>query len=164
MTVQTPPDSWRLFAGWLPNLAPGRYQDRDVFERSNRPSNGVFGILNSIRAHPTLVSSRPTDTSDAEEVAADRFADHLRWSTAPSPTAAAGDRRDKDESSRPTHLQRAQPMRLSAWDQSKPTVFQTAPACTSMSTAKFFMANWQWLFATVIGLGGGLGAWIALLH
>jgi RNA polymerase sigma-70 factor, ECF subfamily len=48
MTVQTPPDSWRLFAGWLPNLAPGRYQDRDVFERSNRPSNGVFGILNSI--------------------------------------------------------------------------------------------------------------------
>ena len=41
MTVQTLPDSWRLFAEWLPNLAPGRWQDREVFERSNKRLNKV---------------------------------------------------------------------------------------------------------------------------
>ncbi len=42
MTVQTPPDSSRPFAEWLPNLAPGRRQDREVFERSNKRLNGAW--------------------------------------------------------------------------------------------------------------------------
>ena len=45
MTVQTPPDSWRLFAEWLPILAPGRRQDREMFERSNKGLNRVSGNL-----------------------------------------------------------------------------------------------------------------------
>ncbi len=40
MTVQTPPDSWRLFADWLPILAPGRWQDRELFEHSNKSWSG----------------------------------------------------------------------------------------------------------------------------
>jgi hypothetical protein len=44
-TANDPPDSWRLFAEWLPILAPGRRQDHEVFERSNKRLNRVFGNL-----------------------------------------------------------------------------------------------------------------------
>lgn len=29
---------------------------------------------------------------------------------------------------------------------------------------RFFAGNWQWLIATAAGFGGGIGAWVALLH
>jgi hypothetical protein len=32
------------------------------------------------------------------------------------------------------------------------------------STRRFVAGNWQWLIATVAGLGGGIAAWIALFH
>ncbi len=32
------------------------------------------------------------------------------------------------------------------------------------STRRFVTANWQWLIATVVGLGGALVAWITLFH
>ena len=57
MTVQTPPGSWWLFAEWLPILAPGRWQDSEVFERSNkrlnraaptRPLKGATGSENGV--------------------------------------------------------------------------------------------------------------------
>lgn len=31
-------------------------------------------------------------------------------------------------------------------------------------TRRFFAANWQWLIATALGLGGALAAWIAFFH
>ena len=48
ITVQTPPDFWGLFAEWLPILAPGRWQDRELFERSNKRLNRVSGNLISL--------------------------------------------------------------------------------------------------------------------
>jgi hypothetical protein len=48
MTFQTPPDSWPLFAEWLPSLAPGRWRDPEVFERSNKRLNRVSGSLISV--------------------------------------------------------------------------------------------------------------------
>jgi hypothetical protein len=41
MTVQTPPDSWRLLAEWLPILAPEQWQGGEVFERPNKRLNRV---------------------------------------------------------------------------------------------------------------------------
>jgi hypothetical protein len=35
MTVQTPPDFYGVFAGWLPRMAPTPHQDRCLFECSN---------------------------------------------------------------------------------------------------------------------------------
>jgi len=48
MTIQTPPDSWRLFAEWLPNLAPRRWQDREVFEHSNKQLDRVSEALTGV--------------------------------------------------------------------------------------------------------------------
>src|SRR5258708_35189390 len=35
VNVQTPPDFSRLFAGWLPRMAPKPYQDHALFEKPN---------------------------------------------------------------------------------------------------------------------------------
>jgi hypothetical protein len=32
------------------------------------------------------------------------------------------------------------------------------------STRRFLTSNWQWLVATAVGLGGGIAAWITLVH
>lgn len=32
------------------------------------------------------------------------------------------------------------------------------------STQRFVATNWQWLIATIVGLAGGISAWIALVH
>jgi hypothetical protein len=34
----------------------------------------------------------------------------------------------------------------------------------SYGARRFVMSNWQWLIATVLGLGGALAAWVALFH
>jgi hypothetical protein len=34
----------------------------------------------------------------------------------------------------------------------------------SYGTRRFVMSNWQWLIATVLGLGGAVAAWVALFH
>jgi hypothetical protein len=31
-------------------------------------------------------------------------------------------------------------------------------------TRRFITGNWQWLIATILGLGGALAAWLALVH
>jgi hypothetical protein len=31
-------------------------------------------------------------------------------------------------------------------------------------TRRFVTGNWQWLVGTAVGLGGGIAAWIALVH
>jgi hypothetical protein len=31
-------------------------------------------------------------------------------------------------------------------------------------TRRFIENNWQWLIATIVGLGGGVAAWITLVH
>jgi hypothetical protein len=64
MTVQTPPDSWRLFAGWLPSLAPRRWQDRSsvrTFERSSKE-------FDRVSREPQGTWLEPVDLVDDEQL------------------------------------------------------------------------------------------------
>jgi len=34
----------------------------------------------------------------------------------------------------------------------------------SYGTRRFIANNWQWLIATILGLGGAVAAWVTLVH